>query len=304
VTRHFLEVDSLTPSELDGVLDLAETIPPPAVLEGRGVALLFEKPSNRTRNSSEMAVAQLGGHPVSLRGEEVGLGRRETVEDTARTLGCYHAVIGARVVSHATLERMASALDSEKMSVPVVNLLSDQAHPCQALADLLTLRQSFGSLDDLRLAYVGDANNVCRSLALASALAGVELRVASPPGFGLDRRTLSSVQALGGEIELTTDPREAVDGADAVYTDVWASMGQEEEADRRREAFAGFTLDENLVNGAAARAVVLHCLPAHRGEEISEAVLEGPRSVVWRQAENRLHAMRGLLVWLVGGAAA
>jgi ornithine carbamoyltransferase len=182
----------------------------------------------------------------------------------------------------------------------VVNLLSDVAHPCQALADLLTLRQVFGDVEGRTVAYVGDANNVWRSLALAAAMAGIRLRTASPEGYGPDADDLARVAGLGGDVEVTSDPDEAATGADAIYTDVWTSMGQEEEAELRRQAFAGFTVDEDLLRRAAPGAVVLHCLPAHRGEEISAAVLEGPSSVVWRQAANRRHAMRGLLGWLLG----
>ena len=282
--RHFLEVDDLAPSELLRVLDLAGEPAPPQVLAGRGVALLFEKPSARTRHSSEMAVVQLGGHPVSARGDEVGLDVRETTEAVARTLGCYHAAIAARVFEHSKLERMAAVA-----GVPVVNLLSDHAHPCQALADLLTIREVVGPLAGLRVAYVVDGNNVARSLAIAGAMAGMEVRVASPPGFEL----------VGTEAEVTNDPVTAVKGADVVYTDVWASMGQEDEAAERRAAFAGFTIDAALMSHAAPGAIFLHCLPAHRGEEVSEEVLEGSSSHIWRQAENRMHAMRGLLSWLV-----
>jgi ornithine carbamoyltransferase len=300
VTRHLLEVDDLEAAELRTVLDLAELRPPPPVLSQRGVALLFEKPSSRTRISAEMAVLQLGGHPISIRGEEVGIGSREAVEDVARTLGCYCAVIGARVVSHSTLERLALALDRGKMPVPVVNLLSDQAHPCQGLADVLTLRQLFGEVAGRTVAYVGDANNVLRSLALACAMSGIALRVASPRGYGPETAFAERVRRAGGSIETLEDPRAAAAGADALYTDVWASMGQEEEAAERREAFAGFTVDEDLLRLAAPHAVVLHCLPAHRGEEISGSVLEGARSAVWRQAANRMHSMRGLLMWMMG----
>ena len=284
--RHFLEVDDLAPGELEAVLDLAEASDPPAVLARRGVALLFEKPSNRTRASMEMAVVQLGGHPMSFRADELGIDTREPAEDVARVLSGYCALIGARVYDHAVLERLALAA-----SVPVVNLLSDRSHPCQALADLLTLRQRFGSLAGRVLAYVGDGNNVCHSLIAAARLCGLKLRVATPPGY--------EPQAEGAEV--THDPAEAVAGADAVYTDVWASMGQEADAARRRADFAGFTVDDALMAGAAPDAVFLHCLPAHRGEEVSASVVDGPRSVVWQQAANRLHAQRGLLLWLCGG---
>jgi ornithine carbamoyltransferase len=240
---------------------------------------------------------------------------RETAEDVARTLACYHAVLCARVIDHSTLVRMAGALDPPQSTpddevfptpIPVVNLLSDRAHPCQALADLLTLRQVFGNVEGRTVAYIGDANNVWRSLALGAAMAGIRVRTASPEGYEPDADDLARVARLGGEVEVTSDPMEAASGADALYTDVWTSMGQEEEQELRRKAFAGFTIDEDMVGRAAPDAVVMHCLPAHRGEEISAAVLDGPRSVVWRQAANRMHAVRGLLAWLLGpgGAAA
>jgi ornithine carbamoyltransferase len=278
--RHFLDVTDLSSEELTRVLDLADVTPWPRPLEGKGAALLFEKPSARTRNSTEMAVVQLGGHPVTLRGDEVGIDTRETAEDLARTLSRYHAVIAARVFDHARLRRLANAAD-----VPVVNLLSDHSHPCQALADVLTLRQHFGPLDGRAVAYVGDYNNVALSLEEACSALGVEFRIATPEGYG-----------PGGDV------RDAVKGADAVYTDVWTSMGQEEEAAARRTAFAGFTVDDDVMEYAAPDAVFLHCLPAHRGEEVTTAVLEGPRSLVWQQAENRMHAVRGLLLFLLGAA--
>ena len=299
MTRHFLEVDDLAADELAAVLDLARQPRPRPVLAGRGAALVFEKPSNRTRNATEMAVVQLGGHPISIRGDEVGLGTRETAEDIARTLACYHAVIGARVRDHANLERMADALDTAATGVPLINLLSDRAHPCQALADLLTMQEVLGGLRGRRLAWIGDANNVCRSLLLGGALAGMRMRVASPSAFSLDAGDADRIVALGGDLELVDRPRLAADGADAVHTDVWVSMGQEDEAADRRRAFDGFTVDEALMARAAPHAVVLHCLPARRGEEIAASVVDGPRSAVWRQAENRLHAARGLLLWLL-----
>ena len=295
--RHLLEVDDLSSDELTQVLDLAELDPPARPLEGRGVALLFEKPSARTRNATEMAVVQLGGHPVSLRGDEVGIDRRESAEDLAQTLAAYHAAIGARVFAQATLERMARVA-----RVPVVNLLSDVAHPTQALADLLTIRQRFGNLTGRQLAWVGDANNVFASLSLAAAMAGMAVRAACPDGFGPRHDHLARVRALGGEVVVTDDPEEAVAGADVVSTDVWTSMGQEEEAVARRAAFAGFTVDARLMAGAGADAVLLHCLPAHRGEEVTAEVVDGPQSLVWHQAANRMHAVRGLLWFLIDGA--
>lgn len=293
--RDLLEVDDLSVAELEAVLACAEDPSPAPVLAGRGVALVFEKPSARTRNSMEMAVTQLGGHPVTIRPDEVGLGTRETVEDVARTLACYHAAIGARVFEHDKLERMAAAVD-----VPVVNLLSDDGHPMQALADVLTLRQLYGKVEGRTVAYLGDGNNVCRSLAMAVGMLGGAVRIGTPGGFELPESDLARIRALGIEPVLTTDPHEAVTGADVVYTDVWASMGQEDEAAQRRERFAGYTIDEPLMAAAGPEAVLLHCLPAHRGEEVTHEVLEGPRSRVWQQATNRMHAARGLLAWIMG----
>ena len=292
--RHFLEIDDLAASELATVLDLSAAPNPPQVLAGKGAALVFEKPSLRTRNSTEMAVVQLGGHPVMIGAAEVGLGVRETPEDVIRTLAGYHAVVAARVFEHEKLERMA-ALDV----VPVVNLLSDLAHPCQAVADLLTLRQHFGRLEGLAVAFVGDGNNVARSLSIAAALSGITMRIASPPGYELPEADVERVRALGGTIELTNRPEDAVKGANAVYTDVWASMGQEAEAASRRRAFEGFTIDDALMRHADADAVFLHCLPAHRGEEVAAEVLESSRSLVWPQAQNRMHSARGVLAFLL-----
>ncbi len=302
--RHVLDVDDLTADELATVLELA-TVPVEQAerpLAGSGVALVFEKPSNRTRNSSEVATFRLGGHPVYIEGHEIGIGTRETPEDVARTLACYHAVLCARVMDHRTLVAMAAALDAAGLAVPVVNLLSDMAHPCQAVADLLTVEQQFGAGWRQRtISYVGDANNVWRSLALASAMSGVATRVASPDGFGPSDDDIRRIEALGGSVVVTSDPREAVAGADVVYTDVWTSMGQEDETELRRRAFAGYQVDADLVALAAHDAVVLHCLPAHRGEEITADVVDGPRSAVWQQAANRMHAMVGLFRWLAAG---
>jgi ornithine carbamoyltransferase len=289
-----LEVDDLGADGLAAVLHAAEAPAPwPQVLAGRGVGLLFEKASNRTRNATELAVAQLGGHPVSMQAGEIGFGTRETVEDVTRTLAHIHAAVGARVYDHAVLERMAAV-----SPVPVLNLLSDRSHPFQALADLLTLRRRLGPLPGRVLAYVGDGNNVCRSLLLAAAMAGMEVRVATPPGFEPDPAAVAQAGATGATVSVGGDHRSAVAGADAVYTDVWTSMGQEAEAGDRHRRFDGWTVDEALMDLASPQAVFLHCLPAHRGQEVSAAVIDGPRSVVWEQAENRLHAARGLFLWL------
>jgi ornithine carbamoyltransferase len=290
VTRHLLDIDDLSPDELSAVLAAARQPDPVRVLAGKGVALVFEKPSARTRNATEMAVVQLGGHPVALRQDEVGFDVRETAEDVARTLACYHAAICARVFDHRVLQRMAAVVD-----VPVVNLLSDRAHPCQAVADLLTLDDHFGRLKGLTVAYIGDWNNVARSLGLALGMSGAVLRLGCPVGYGPSDADLEQLELAGAAPELHHRPEEAVKGVDAVYTDVWTSMGQEAEAEDRRRAFEGWTVDDALLGDA----VLLHCLPAHRGEEVAAATLEGPRSLVWPQATNRLHAARGILAWLL-----
>ena len=299
--HRFLEVDDLDPAQFAAVLDRATEwkLTPrevPHLLAGRGVALLFEKPSARTRVSTELAVATLGGHPIHLLGEEVGLGVRESVEDVGRTLAGFCAVIAARVFDHGTLESMAAVVE-----VPVVNLLSDRAHPCQALADYLTLREHFGSLDGRRVAFVGDGNNVAASLAFGAALCGVELTVASPPGYELDDDIVDRARNLGGAVELVADPFEAVKGADAVYTDVWTSMGQEDETEPRRAAFEGYRVDAALMDAAGPDACFMHCLPAHRGEEVTDDVIDGPQSVVWDQAANRMHSVRALFALLDAG---
>jgi ornithine carbamoyltransferase len=293
--RHVLEVDDLSPDELRHVLDLSELTDPPQVLAGRGVVLLFEKPSARTRASMELATIQLGGHPVTLRHEEVGIDTRESAEDLARLFSGYGAAIGARVFEHHKVERLAAAA-----SVPVVNLLSDEAHPVQTLADLLTIRQSLGRLEGVVVTYVGDANNVARSLAIGCASLGLPFRVTSPPGFAFSDEDLDRIGAVGGTLEVVDDPVRAVTGADVVYTDAWYSMGQEAERAARLDAFAGWRVDEALLSAAATDAVFLHCLPAHRGEEATDGVLDGPQSRIWPQAHNRMHTARGLLSFLVG----
>lgn len=255
-------------------------------LAGSGVALVFAKPSARTRNSMELAVAQLGGHAVHIQAEEVGIGTRETAEDVARTLACYHGVIAARVQDHRDLVRMAAATDA-----PVLNMLSDSDHPLQGLADLLTIRQLVGRLEGARVAFVGDGNNnVARSLAEGCALTGAQLTIASPEEFQLADPPQGVRQMVS--------PAEAVRGARIVYTDVWVSMGQAEETARRNAALAAYQVDEALM-ALADDAWFMHCLPARRGEEVEAAVIDGPRSAVWRQAENRMHTARGALAWMV-----
>ena len=303
--RQFFDVDDLDPDAWEHLLALALAPPDRSPLAGQGVALLFQKPSARTRNSTEMAVVDLGGHPVYISGTEVGLDERETAEDVARTLACYHRVLCARVFEHATLVRMAGALGRSGFDVPVVNLLCDSAHPCQAVADVLTMREALGPLAGRTLTYVGDANNMARSLAKGALFEGMEVRFAAPAGYTFSSDELTALQAFGdrvgrgGTVQVTDDPGRAAKDADVLYTDVWTSMGQEQERAARLAAFAGFTVDRTLVEQALPQAVVLHCLPAHRGEEITDDVLEGPRSLVWRQAAHRRTAMRGILAWVV-----
>jgi ornithine carbamoyltransferase len=297
MTRHLLEIDDLHPDELRAVLELAQSPHPPRALEGQGAALVFEKPSARTRNSMEMAVVQLGGHPVTIRPDEIGLDTRESVEDITRTLQCFHGVIAARVFQHAFLQRMVAVAD-----VPVVNLLCDEGHPMQALADVLTITQLLGDVAGRTVAYVGDANNVCRSLALAVGMLGGRVTIASPVGYGMKPSDLDRLSRAGVRPQLCVRPQDAVAGADVVYTDTWTSMGQEAETAARRTAFAGFTVDDALIDLAAPDVAFLHCLPAHRGDEVTGEVLDGPRSHVWRQAENRMHAARGLLAWILGAS--
>ncbi|MFL6845315.1 MAG: ornithine carbamoyltransferase [Allosphingosinicella sp.] len=282
-----LTIAELGAEGLNEILALSERRDLGRPLDGKGVALVFQKPSARTRNSMEMAVVQLGGHPVYIQKEEVGLGTRESAEDVARTLACYHEIIAARVMDHRDLEAMAAAT-----RVPLLNMLSDRAHPLQALADLLTVKQLLGRIEGARIAYVGDGdNNVCRSLAEACALAGAELRIASPEGYGLPE-SLDRVTQLA-------DPAQAVEGADIVYTDVWVSMGQDGESEARLKAFEPYRVDEALM-ARSPKAHFLHCLPARRGEEVGAGVIDGPRSAVWKQAENRMHTARGALAWLMG----
>jgi ornithine carbamoyltransferase len=286
---HFLTGEELSGDDLAHLLDRAEKLKQgrekgegAKALAGRSVALVFEQPSTRTRISFEVGVAELGATPLVLRGDELQLARGESIGDTARVLSRYVHAIVIRSGSQTIVSELA-----ESSSVPVINALTPSHHPCQALADLLTLEERFDDLQGLKLAYVGDGNNVARSLTILGALAGVEVRIASPDGYALEE---------GHGATLTDDPRLAVEGVDAVYTDVWVSMGDDEaEADARRAALEPYRVDADLLAGAAEHAIVLHCLPAHPGEEISEEALYGERSAVWDQAENRLHAQKALL---------
>ena len=295
--RHFLEIDDLSPAELLAVLDASEKAHPP-LLAGKGVALIFEKPSLRTRNSCEMAVVQLGGHPAAIFDAEVSLDRRESTEDVTRTLMGYYHAIAARVFDHAKLERMASV-----SSVPVINLLSDAGHPVQALADILTIRQNIGALRGISIGWVGDFSNVARSLSLGAVALGAHVRVSCPPGYGPTGTDLDHVMSRsqhGATITVWPRPAEAVTGAHVVSTDAWYSMGQEAEREVRKRAFEGFRVDGPLMDAAEPTAILLHCLPAHRGEEATSEVLDGPSSRIWSQAHNRMHTFRGLLAWLCG----
>ena len=299
----FLSIADVEPSELAWLIETGSAYAArrgggPQPLRGRTVAMLFEKPSLRTKVSFDVAVYELGGRAVYLGGEEVGLDAREPVEDAARALERWTCAIVARVKSHSTLERLADAA-----SIPVVNALSDAEHPCQAAADLLTIRQRKGPIEGLKIAYVGDANNCARSLGLGALALGADFAAASPDGYafaGADAERLREA-ANGGALTLTDDPHEAVDAADAVYTDVWTSMGQEAEATERRRAFRGFQVNENLVALANPGALVMHPMPVHYGEEMPPGMLLHPQSAAFDQAENRLHAQKAILRLLAAG---
>lgn len=306
--RSFLSVLDFTASELEACLSLAARVkqertlgrraPTAGALAGRHVALLFDKPSLRTRTTFTIAVRELGGEVIELPAD-VTLGTREPVADVARNLERWVDAAVIRTFGQATLVQFATAAPR----LHVINALTDEHHPCQALADMLTLQEHWGSLRGRTIAYVGDGNNVAASLAQAAVMLGASIRLASPDGFTLPAKIVSSARTVarhGAEIVLTTDPEEAACGADALYTDVWTSMGQEAERPVRLEAFAGYQIDDALMRGAARDALFLHCLPAHRGEEVSEAVLESSRSRVFDQSENRLHTQKALLLTLLG----
>lgn len=298
MVRHLLDVTDFDGDEMAVVLELARrpvaTLGNP--LAGQGAALIFEKPSNRTRHSMEMAVVNLGGHPVYTRGEEIGFDVREPVEDVTRILCGYHGVLAARVFDHRVVERMA-----EVATVPVVNMLSDRSHPLQALADALTMEANLGPLAGRTVAYIGDFNNVARSLGQIAAVLGMHVRLGCPPGYQASDDELADLEALGAaSVEQHPRPEPAVAGAHAVHTDTWTSMGQEAEKQARAHAFEGFTVTEAMMSAAAPDAIFMHCLPAYRGLEVAPEVIDGPRSRVIQQGHDRLPAARGALAFLLG----
>ncbi len=304
--RHLISVADLSPRDVQRVVDVAlqtKNGQSVSILGGKTLALLFEKPSLRTRVSFDVAMQQLGGHALYLSPAEVGLGEREPVADVARVLSRYVDAIAARTFKHETVEELARWAD-----VPVINALSDGEHPCQALADLLTIYEKKDRWRGLVLAFVGDGNNVARSLMLGSAMVGMEFRIASPQGYCVSRALVDKAESLaaasGAAVVCVESPQEAVRGADVVYTDVWASMGQEKEQVERRRAFSGYQVNAELLALASPDAIVMHDLPAHRGEEIADEVIEGPQSVVFDQAENRLHAQKAVLALILGGEGA
>ena len=302
-SKNLLSVEGLTPEAIRNLLNdalafksgISRGIP-----EGKILALLFEKPSLRTRVSFEVAMHRLGGKAIYLSPAEVGLGKRESVADVARVLERYVDIIAARVFKHESLVELA-----DRAAIPVINALSDREHPCQALADMLTIIEHKGELKGVKIAYIGDGNNVANSLLLISSMLGADFSIASPKGYEIDPDIID--QALiyslrsGSNIECLKSPIEAVNGADVIYTDTWTSMGQEEEAEKRRNAFDGFQVNSELLCHAPERVIVMHCLPAHRGEEITGDILDGPHSVIFDQAENRIHAAGAVITYLLGG---
>jgi len=299
--RHFLRVAEWKPAELTAVLDLGDELKmllargrPHKLLPGRSLALIFKKASTRTRVSFEVGICQLGGTGVSITAEHTHLARGETLKDTACVLSRYVDAIVIRTGPHSEVDELASY-----SSVPVINGLTDSSHPCQALADVMTIRERYGRLDGVRLAYFGDGNNVCSSLMVAAAKLGMSFVAACPPGYEPSEQALAdaneAVGQSGARIEIVNDPEQAAAGADVLYTDVWVSMGEEDERDERLAAFRGYSINERLLELARPEAFVMHCLPAHYGEEISEEIAHGPRSAIWDQAENRLHAQKALM---------
>jgi ornithine carbamoyltransferase len=303
--RDFMRIGSWTSNELKTVLDLAGELKqaqregePHELLPGRTLGMIFQKPSTRTRVSFEVGIAQLGGRGLYLAAGDLQLGRGETIKDTGTVLSRYLDAIMIRTFAQEDVEELAEHAD-----IPVINGLTDYAHPCQALADLMTIRERLGRLSGVRITYLGDGNNVCASLMVGAARFGMRFTAATPPGYAPEQDVVTAARRaavqMGGTVELVSDPREAARGADVLYTDVWTSMGQEEEAEKRRSDLADYRIDSELVGAAAPDAIVLHCLPAHYGEEITEDVLYGAQSAVWDEAENRLHAQKALMALII-----
>jgi ornithine carbamoyltransferase len=299
--RHFTRVADWSGDELRQVLDLADDLKARQqrreehhLLPGRALGMIFQKPSTRTRVSFEVGIAQLGGFGLYLAASDLQLGRGETLRDTATVLSRYLDGLMIRTFAQDDVEELA-----RHATIPVINGLTDRAHPCQALADVMTIRERLGRLEGVTVAYLGDGNNVCASLMVACAKLGAGFRAATPEGYDPDPKVVEIAREAGGSVELLRDPREAASGADVLYTDVWTSMGQDEERERRLRDLAGYGIDEELVRLAGENAIVLHCLPAHYGEEITEDVLYGPQSAVWDQAENRLHAQKALMALVI-----
>jgi ornithine carbamoyltransferase len=297
--RSFTRVADFSTEELEAVLELAQRLKgtpreEQLVLPGRALGMIFEKPSTRTRVSFEVGIAQLGGYGLYLRADDLQLGRGETIRDTATVLSRYLDAILIRTFAQSDVEQLA-----EHAQIPILNGLTDETHPCQALADMLTIRERLGRLEGVRVVYLGDGNNVCASLMVAAARLGSSFVAGTPAGYEPDERAVAVARESGAEVAVVNDPSEAVRGADVLYTDVWTSMGQEEERDRRLRDLAGFGITDELLAQAGNGAIVLHCLPAHYGEEITEEILYGPRSAVWDQAENRLHAQKALMALVI-----
>ncbi len=297
--RSFTRVADFSADELELVLELAERLKEAPreeqqVLPGRALGMIFTKPSTRTRVSFEVGIAQLGGYGLYLRSDDLQLGRGETIRDTATVLSRYLDAIVIRTFEQSDVEELAEHAD-----IPVINGLTDETHPCQALADMQTIRERLGRLEGVRLAYLGDGNNVCSSLMVAASRLGASFVAATPSGYEPDERAVATARESGGEVEVLNDPVEAVGDADVLYTDVWTSMGQEDERDRRLRDLDGYGITSELLAQAGNGAIVLHCLPAHYGEEITEEVLYGPQSAVWDQAENRLHAQKALMALVI-----
>ncbi|AWB26484.1 ornithine carbamoyltransferase [Halococcoides cellulosivorans] len=297
MTRHVLDIDDLTRAELHAVLDRAAELKSGGrlqederPLENRTLAMLFEKPSTRTRTSFETGMTRLGGHAIFLGPDDIHLGHGEPIKDTSRALSGYVDAIMARLFDHEDAEDLAAYAD-----VPVINGLTDDAHPCQTLADLLTIRERFGGFEDVSVAWVGDGNNVASSFAIGAAMVDLDLTVATPADYALDESVLDRCEAVGSAPATTTDPDAAIADADVIYTDVWVSMGEEDERDQKLAAFEGFQITADWIGDRE----LMHCLPAHRGEEVTDGAVEHSNSVVWQQAENRMHAQNGLLTWLL-----